>query len=77
MTRLPDNELANYEDAVAVTLRIQARIRRVVYLVDDPDALADLVGIAEDAARIRQITLAELERRKGKKSDRPGAAGLG
>ena len=75
VTRLPDGELANYEDTVAIALRIQHSVKRAVYLTDEPDVLAELVRIAEDAARIRRITIAEVARRK--KSDRPGVAGLG
>ncbi len=62
--RLPDSELHSYEDAIAVSLRIQQRVRRLVYMSDDPDILADLVGIAEDSARIRQIVIAEVDRRR-------------
>ncbi|MBK7920135.1 MAG: hypothetical protein IPJ94_28555 [Chloroflexi bacterium] len=54
--RLPDRELHNYEDAIAVSLRIQQRVRRLVYMSDDPDILADLVGIAEDSARFARLS---------------------
>lgn len=64
--RLPDKELQNYEDTIANALHIQHCIKRVVYLIDDPDALSELVDIAATAARIRRITLQELARRKGR-----------
>lgn len=61
--RLADSELAFLENTIAITLRIQARVRRLVYEVDDPDVLADLVGLTADAARIRQLALDEKSRR--------------
>lgn len=76
MTRLPDRELENYENAIAVSLRIQSRVKRLIYQIDDPDLLADLAGIAADSASIRRLVVGEMERRRKEKSDRPGAAGL-
>lgn len=64
-SRLPDKDLAFFENTIAVTLRMQGRVRRLVYLIDDPEILADLVGLAEDAARIRRNTIAERDRRRG------------
>ncbi|MCA9935970.1 MAG: hypothetical protein H6662_15730 [Ardenticatenaceae bacterium] len=70
--RLPNGELAGYENNVADTLAIMQRVKRLVYLIDEPDALADLTGIAEAAARIRRRTIEEITRRKGE-----GPAGTG
>ena len=64
MTRIPDSELAYYENTVAKTLRIQGAIKRLIYQIDDPDVLADLVIIAEASARIRKETLQAKESRR-------------
>lgn len=77
MTRLPDRELEAYENAIAVSLRIQDRIKRIIYQIDDPDVLEDLAGIAADSAQIRRLVVGEMERRRREKRDRPGAAGQG
>lgn len=62
--RLGNEENAGYENNVADALNIAGRVRRLVYQVDDPDVLHDLVGIAEAAARIRRRTIGEMKRRK-------------
>lgn len=64
-TRLPDRDLAYFENTIAVTLRMQQRVKRLVYEIDDPEILADLVGLARDAAQIRRDAIAERDRRRG------------
>lgn len=65
MTRLSDRELHFFEDVTAVALRQIRRGRRLVVIVDDPDALDEIVGLIADAASIRRMVIAERERRKG------------
>lgn len=67
--RLSNGELAYFENITAVSLRMQSRIKRLVYAIDDPDLLADLIGLAHDAASIRQQTITEKERRKAEREN--------
>lgn len=65
--RLSNHEIAYFENITAVSLRISSRVKRLVYAIDDPDLLAELIGLAHDAATIRQQTLTERDRRKAEK----------
>jgi hypothetical protein len=67
--RISDKQLLYFENMTAVALRMQSRIRRLLYEVDDPDVLADLAGLAADAALIRNAAIAEKDRLKAEREE--------
>lgn len=64
MARLTNGEIEFYEDTLANVQGIVQSIKRLTYETNDPDILADLLRIAENAAAIKKRHIAERQRRE-------------
>lgn len=62
--RIPDTELAYYENTIAAALAIVAQVKALAYLTDDPDALTAALEILRDAQTIRTTTIDRMNTRK-------------
>lgn len=63
-SRIPDNELAYFENIIAASLSIIGKIKQAAYLVDAPDTLNVLLQILSDAQYIRQSTIDRMVEQK-------------
>lgn len=69
MARLTNGEIAFYENTLANIRGIVESVKRLTYETNDPDILADLLRIAENAAAIKKRHIAERQRREGELSN--------
>lgn len=63
-SRIPDNELAYYENVIAASVGIIGNVKQAAYLVDDPDTLKVLLSILTDAQLIRRASIDRMHGRK-------------
>jgi len=64
MARLTNGEIEFYENTLANVQSITQSVKRLTYWTDDPDVLADLLRIAENAAAIKKRHINERQRRE-------------
>ena len=64
--RLPNNELAYYENVLALLYECSTASKRLMYDIDDdPELLSQVNQILRPLASIKRLTLQRREERKG------------
>ena len=62
--RLKNSEIEYYENTLANVRGIVESVKRLTYTTNDPDILADLLRITENAAAIKERTIADRRQRE-------------